>query len=274
MVNSRRPSLCVTRTYVYDGEDILEERLSTGATIRYVHGPGIDQPLARVEAGTASYYLVDHLGSIVQTTDASATVTLTRQYDAWGDLLQGSAAAGYAFTGREWDPETGLYYYRARYYEPKIARFVREDPIGFEGGVNFYAYVHNRPTRFTDPLGLDIEVCYYADAAAGFGHVGFSVPGDPTTYGYYPTGNPMGSPGMVQPDDQKKKQCKIIQASPDQDECMKNCRHETQSSPGEYKLTSNQCTSFVSDCLMVCKLPAGSYKGPSPWLFYHRMKQK
>jgi RHS repeat-associated protein len=59
-----------------------------------------------------------------------------------------------AFTGREWDPETGLYYYRARYYDPKIGRFISEDPIDFEGGVNFYSYVENNPVNLVDPEGL------------------------------------------------------------------------------------------------------------------------
>src|SRR6185503_18789838 len=59
------------------------------------------------------------------------------------------------FTGREWDPETGLYYYRARYYDPKTGRFVREDPIGLRGSdINFYAYVRNNPVNWTDPYGL------------------------------------------------------------------------------------------------------------------------
>jgi RHS repeat-associated protein len=120
----------VTRTYVHDHEDIIEERPSTGATIRYVHATGIDQPIASVEAGVASYFLADHLGSVLQTTNASATVTLTRQYDPWGNLTQGLATPGYAFTGREWDSETALYYYRARYYDPKIGRFISEDPLG------------------------------------------------------------------------------------------------------------------------------------------------
>jgi RHS repeat-associated protein len=62
--------------------------------------------------------------------------------------------AGYAFTGREWDPEIGLYYYRARYYDPKVGRFVSEDPIGFAGGENHYSYVSNDPTTAIDPLGL------------------------------------------------------------------------------------------------------------------------
>jgi RHS repeat-associated protein len=59
-----------------------------------------------------------------------------------------------AFTGREWDPETNLYYYRARYYDPKVGRFISEDPIGFDGGVNFYGYADAGPTTATDPSGL------------------------------------------------------------------------------------------------------------------------
>lgn len=82
-------------------------------------------------------------------------MTSRRQYDAWGNLELGADQPGYAFTGREWDPETGLYYYRARYYDPRIGRFISEDPIGFLGGWNFYAYVENQPTRFSDPSGLD-----------------------------------------------------------------------------------------------------------------------
>jgi len=79
---------------------------------------------------------------------------LLREHDPWGNPLQGSATSGYAFTGREWDSESSLYYYRARYYDPKIGRFISEDPIGRLGGSNYYAYGANRPTRSGDPLGL------------------------------------------------------------------------------------------------------------------------
>ena len=143
----------VTHIYIYDREDITEERPSTGNTIRYVHGIGVDQPLASVEAGAVTYFLTDHLGSVLQTTNTLGTVTLTRQYDAWGNLVQGSAIAGYAFTGREWDPETGLYYSRARYYDARAARFLSEDPTGMADGTNRYRYVANNPLRYVDPTG-------------------------------------------------------------------------------------------------------------------------
>jgi RHS repeat-associated protein len=167
---SQRIAGGVTRTYVYDGEDILEERLSTGPTSRYVHGLGIDQPLARVEAGAPTYYLADHLGSIVQETSAAASVTLTRQYDAWGNLPLGSGTAGYAFTGREWDAEASLYYYRARYYDPKLGRFISEDPIGFDGGSNFYVYALNDPVNLLDPSGLCPTSCSVTVRCRPVGH--------------------------------------------------------------------------------------------------------
>jgi RHS repeat-associated protein len=80
-------------------------------------------------------------------------VLTTRRYDVFGNLELG-AANGYAFTGREWDGETGLYYYRARYYDPKTGRFINEDPVGLSAGLNLYRYVHNRPTTHVDPAGL------------------------------------------------------------------------------------------------------------------------
>jgi RHS repeat-associated protein len=68
--------------------------------------------------------------------------------------VPGTGYGNKAFTGREWDAETGLYYYRARYYDAKLGRFVSEDPIGFKGGSNLYAYVGNSPVNAVDPFGL------------------------------------------------------------------------------------------------------------------------
>ena len=119
----------MTTSYTYDGEDILRE-VRGATTLKYVHGPASTSRW-RVDDGTAlTYFHADGLGSIVKVTNAAGAVTLTRQYDAWGNLEAGASEPGYAFTGREWDPETGLYYYRARYYDAKAGRFMSEDPIG------------------------------------------------------------------------------------------------------------------------------------------------
>jgi RHS repeat-associated protein len=145
----------VTRTYVYDGSDIIEERLSTATTLSHVYGLGIDQALARRDnAGAVTYYLADHLGSVVLETNASGAASLTREYDPFGNLLQGGSASGYAFTGRELDAESGLLYYRARYYDPTSGRFLSEDPMPFRIGAPLYAYVENSPSNRTDPSGL------------------------------------------------------------------------------------------------------------------------
>jgi RHS repeat-associated protein len=142
----------VTTSYFYDGAQFLEERPSVGATKRHVYGPDIDQPLAQIVGGTTTYNVADHLGSIVRTTDSlgNPIPTLTRQYDPWGNPSQGAATSGYALTGREWDAETGLYYYRARYYDPTLGRFLSEDPAG-----SGYSYAGNDPIAWNDPFGLE-----------------------------------------------------------------------------------------------------------------------
>jgi RHS repeat-associated protein len=134
---------------------VAQERKSTGEVLRYYEGPGIDQHLA-VDGlpGGVNYYVSDHLGSIVRVTNASGDIVLSRDYDPFGRLTAGSSQAGYGFTGRDWDVEAGLYYYRARNYDPDLGRFISEDPIGFESGeANHYSYVSNNPTKFTDPAG-------------------------------------------------------------------------------------------------------------------------
>jgi RHS repeat-associated protein len=149
----------VTTSWAYDGVHILRETVNDGSTTasyRYIYGPGIDEALAREGAsvGSIQYFHADGLGSIVKGTDTAGIVNQTRRYDAWGNLEAGADQPGYGFTGREWEPEIGLYYYRARYYDPKIGRFVSADPIGFLGGENFYSYVRNSPTNLIDPSGL------------------------------------------------------------------------------------------------------------------------
>jgi len=142
---------------LYDGEAILRETTNSIPTM-YIHGVGLDEPLAREDAaGNRTYYHADGLGSVVKETNAAGTVTLTRKYDAFGNLELG-AINGYAFAAREWDAETGLSFNRARYLDSKVGRFISEDPIGFFGGNNFYTYVENDPVNYTDPLGL-FKVC-------------------------------------------------------------------------------------------------------------------
>jgi len=104
---------------------------------------------------TPYYYHADGLGSITGLSDATGTMVQTYGYDAFGQVTAtGGISQPFMFTGREYDAETSMYFYRARYYDPVVGRFVTKDPIGFGGGVNLYNYAGNNPQNFIDPFGL------------------------------------------------------------------------------------------------------------------------
>jgi RHS repeat-associated protein len=142
-----------TTTFTYDWEDIVRETAG-GATVYYVHGSGLDEPLAGINGATMVYYHADGLGSVLKITDANGDVVHEYRYDSFGRLELGSSRHGYSFTGREWDPEIELYYYRFRYYDAEGGRFINEDPIRLAGGVNLFRYVRNNPVIFVDHFGL------------------------------------------------------------------------------------------------------------------------
>jgi RHS repeat-associated protein len=140
-----------TTTFTYDVEDILRE-IAGGTTTYYVHGPGVDEPLAKEVSGTTTYYHADGSRSILKVTNAAGGVTHEYRYDAYGRIEAGSTQGGYSFTSREWDPESGLYYFRARYYDPGFGRFLSEDPV-WPLDSNLFRYVNNNPVNLIDPTG-------------------------------------------------------------------------------------------------------------------------
>jgi RHS repeat-associated protein len=143
-----------TTTFLYDGLDIVGET-SGGENAACLRTLAIDEALTRTDSSGTATYLADILGSTVALADGSGTPVTTYTYEPFGTTsVSGSSSPNsFQFTGRENDT-TGLYYYRARYYDPKVGRFLQQDPLDFGGGdVNWYAYLSNSPTMGVDPTG-------------------------------------------------------------------------------------------------------------------------
>jgi RHS repeat-associated protein len=149
--------------FVYDRDNVLFDFTANGSNQpvldkRYFYGNGVDRILAQENAnGSVLWALTDQLGTVKDWVNNSGSVANHVVYDAFGGVVsQSNPALGsrYGFTGREFDAETGLYYYRSRYYNPGIGRFIGEDSVGFDAGdVNLYRYVGNSPLDNTDPSG-------------------------------------------------------------------------------------------------------------------------
>ena len=124
-------------------------------------GPTIDNKLRQTVSGTV-FFVTDHLGTTRALADASGSIASNLGYDSYGNVTSGFAPSRYTYAGREIDADSGLMHYRARWYDPQHGRFVSEDPIGLNGGINVYLYVGNNPTNRVDPTGLyEIDVHYY-----------------------------------------------------------------------------------------------------------------
>ncbi len=126
---------------------------------KYIYGPGADEPVCMidvVDSNSVYYYHYDGLGSVVALSDSAGDTVQTYEYSIYGQVAASEPeflTNPYMFTGRRFDIETGLYYYRARYYNPYIGRFLQTDPVGYGAGINWYLYCGNNPLAFVDPSG-------------------------------------------------------------------------------------------------------------------------
>nr|BDT28445.1 hypothetical protein BHI3_19110 [Bacteriovorax sp. HI3] len=160
-----------TKKFVYDGQSILfEVNGDNDLLATYTHSLNrIDDVLAMDRNNTSYFYLKDHLGTINEIMNSSGSVVQRYVYSAFGEILKtedgnGQALASpavenfFTFTGRESDFESGLNYYRARYYDASVGRFVQSDPdagsiLSPNSFNNKYSYVGNHPLNYVDPSG-------------------------------------------------------------------------------------------------------------------------
>jgi len=171
----------VVTNYVYDGLNPVQEKSGATVNANLLTGLGIDEFFTRTDSAGVRSLLPDALGSIVALGDGTGILQTQYTYEPFGFTTQTGAAStsSYKFTGRE-DDGTGLLYYRARYYHPRLQRFIAEDPIGFLGGdVNLYGYVSDNPVMRRDPRGLWIPQAIGTLVGMGVGGIGAYI-NDPT----------------------------------------------------------------------------------------------
>lgn len=148
-----------TTRYVYVNGRVIEELDENGnSKARNIWG---NELLYRQDqtSGLEGYYFYNGHGDVVSITDASGNETNRYDYDIWGNILsrRESISNPFKYAGEIYDEETGLYYLRARYYDPSVGRFITKDT--YEGDItnplslNLYTYVHNSPLRYVDPSG-------------------------------------------------------------------------------------------------------------------------
>ncbi len=152
----------VVTKYLYDGDRLLAEYDSTDQLARnYFYGSGDINPTILSESGSVYYYYHDHLSTPQAITDENGTVEWQATYKAFGevDITTENIVSNFRFPGQYYDDETKFYYNYHRYYNPGTGRYLRSDPIGMEGGNNYYVYALNNPIILSDSKGLFCDKC-------------------------------------------------------------------------------------------------------------------
>ena len=170
-LTGKRVNGAVQAYFLWDGDQLLAQLTSAGTAVvtEYSYYPGLDQPHALIKqpAGSRFYARLDGLGNVIALTNEANQVRRTYTYDYWGKSTGGTDTEGFSgadrarWKGALWlGAEADLYYMRNRWYEPATGRFLSEDPIGLQGGINPAVFAGNDPINGADPFGLSECIMY------------------------------------------------------------------------------------------------------------------
>jgi len=143
--------------YDFDGNIIAESAPDGSLKYEYIYWSGSRTAMVDVESGALYYYQNDQLGTPQMLVDSANMLVWEATYTPFGEALVNPASEvvnNFRFAGQYYDSETGLHYNYHRYYDPEAGRYLRPDPIGMLGGVNFFTFATNNPINSVDPKGL------------------------------------------------------------------------------------------------------------------------
>jgi len=186
-------------TYYYVGDQMVEEYEGGTLTASYLYGNNIDEALQMTRSNKVYYYHTNHLGSVMAITGADGKLQEHIAYDVYGiptfsdasgaEMTASSIGNNILFTGREYDAELGIYYFRARTMRPKIGCFLQKDKYLYIDSFNDYGYVNNNPINYIDLFGTSIFGDGFVDKQGinafgleGFGDVYQTQTKSPTEY--------------------------------------------------------------------------------------------
>ncbi len=186
--------------YLYNGAQVVMDltaiRQPMGA---YTYLPGLDAPHAVSTFSSTDYYVRDLAGNVAGFANGSGVYAGRYRYTPYGETLVDSAhvVQPLRWQAREWDDKAGLYYFRARYYDPVLGRFISEDPIGLAGGENPYLFAMSDPINGSDPTGLQGRPCNPTSGGVltGVGQCpGVTILGRRPSSPVWPNGGGLGGP--------------------------------------------------------------------------------
>lgn len=250
--------------------DVIGEYDGGGSLVAaYTHGRLLDELISMRRGGNSYYYFKDGLGSVTSLSDITEGVINAYEYDGFGNVVAKteSVTNPYGYTGRKIDAESGLMYYRSRYYDPDVGRFITVDPIEFAGGINIYGYVLNNPANFIDPFGLFDWGAFIGKRIKFGNYVGQDVSDGRRDIrdGYKAKGN---VPAVSCEDKCAKRH--------DQDYSNDGITQENRNCPSERDKTKKYDNNLI-DCLIACLAMRYTIYGPAffiPSIFFDELKSE